>query len=47
METVMEKFESTDSEILFVLKDQKCLGYIEKVDILTSYREKLKSLRIE
>ncbi|MGX7666127.1 chloride channel protein [Flavobacterium pedocola] len=47
METVMEKFETTGYEILFVLKDHKCLGYIEKADILTSYREKLKSLRIE
>ncbi|MEW5677103.1 chloride channel protein [Flavobacterium enshiense] len=47
METVMEKFESSNTDILFVLKDQKCLGYVEKSEILTSYREKLKSLRIE
>lgn len=47
METVMEKFETTGYETLFVLKDNKCLGYIEKTEILTSYREKLKSLRIE
>lgn len=47
METVMEKFETTGYEILFVIKDKKCLGYIEKTEILTSYREKLKSLRIE
>jgi len=47
METVMEKFETTGYETLFVLKDNKCLGYIEKVDILITYREKLKSLRIE
>ncbi|MCG2612317.1 chloride channel protein [Flavobacterium sp. SM15] len=47
METVMGKFETSRYEILFVLKDNKCLGYIEKADILTTYREKLKSLRIE
>lgn len=47
METVMEKFETTGYDILFVMKDNKCLGYIEKAEILTSYREKLKSLRIE
>lgn len=47
METVMEKFETSNSELLFVLKDKTCLGYIAKVDILDAYREKLKSLRIE
>lgn len=47
METVMEKFETSNSEMLFVLKDKTCLGYIAKVDILDAYREKLKSLRIE
>jgi len=47
METVMEKFESSNSEMLFVLKDKTCLGYVAKVDILDAYREKLKSLRIE
>ena len=47
METVMEKFKTSNSELLFVLKDKTCLGYITKVDILDAYREKLKSLRIE
>lgn len=47
METVMEKFETTGYDILFVMKDNKCLGYIEKAEILIAYREKLKSLRIE
>lgn len=47
METVMDKFESSKSDTLFVLKDKICLGYIQKVDILDTYRDKLKSLRIE
>ncbi len=47
METVMEKFETSDSNILFVLKDKTILGYVEKVAILDTYREKLKSMRIE
>ncbi|HSD15300.1 MAG TPA: chloride channel protein [Flavobacterium sp.] len=47
METVMEKFETTNAALLFVLKDNKCLGYVTKVDILDTYREKLKSFRIE
>jgi CIC family chloride channel protein len=47
METVMEKFETTNASQLFVLKDDKCLGYVTKVDILDAYREKLKLFRIE
>lgn len=47
METAIEKFETTNAAQLFVLKDNKCLGYVTKVDILDTYREKLKSFRIE
>jgi chloride channel protein, CIC family len=47
METVIEKFETSNLDILFVLKGKTCLGYITKVDVLDTYREKLKSLRIE
>ncbi|WP_300570612.1 chloride channel protein [Flavobacterium sp.] len=47
METVMEKFEVADANILFVLKDKTILGYVEKIAILDSYRKKLKSMRIE
>ncbi|ESU28350.1 chloride channel protein [Flavobacterium limnosediminis JC2902] len=47
METVMEKFESSNASQLFVLKDNKCLGYVTKVAILDAYREKLKLFRIE
>lgn len=47
METVMEKFETHHTDILFVVKDQKYLGYISKIDVLENYREKLKDMRIE
>nr|WP_294937153.1 chloride channel protein [uncultured Flavobacterium sp.] len=47
LDTVLEKFKTADSDLLFVLKEKKCLGYITKVDILDTYRQKLKSLRIE
>ncbi|UUC44259.1 chloride channel protein [Flavobacterium cerinum] len=47
METVMDKFEANHTDILFVLKDQKYLGYISKIDVLENYREKLKDMRIE
>lgn len=47
MKTVLEKFKTSESPILFVLKGKTCLGYLAKVDILDAYREKLKSLRIE
>lgn len=47
METVMEKFESTNASQLFVLKDNKCIGFVTKIAVLDAYREKLKLFRIE
>lgn len=47
METVMGKFETSNATLLFVLKNKTCLGYVEKVSILGTYREKLKSMRVE
>jgi len=47
METVMEKFETHHTDILFVLKDNKYLGYISKIEVLETYRAKLKDMRIE
>lgn len=46
-ETVLEKFEISKTSILFYIEDHKCLGYIEKLSVLDTYRDKLKSLRIE
>ncbi|WP_286928041.1 chloride channel protein [Flavobacterium sp. UBA4197] len=47
METVMDKFDSNHTDILLVLKDKKYLGYLSKIEVLESYREKLKDMRIE
>lgn len=47
METVMDKFEKSNSTILIVLKEKTYLGYISKMDILKSYRQQLKAMLIE
>jgi CIC family chloride channel protein len=47
METVMEKFENSNSKILPVLKNGKFIGFISKHFVLIKYREKLKEMIIE
>lgn len=47
METIMEKFENSQSHILPVLKDSKFIGFMAKISILEKYREKLKAMIIE
>lgn len=47
METIMEKFETSEQNILPVLKSGKFYGLLNKVDVLEAYREKLKEMVIE
>ncbi len=47
METIMEKFESTNQPLLPVTKNGKFYGLISKIIILEAYREKLKEMIIE
>lgn len=47
METIMEKFETTNETLLPVTKNGKFFGLIAKVDLLEAYREKLKEMIIE
>jgi CIC family chloride channel protein len=47
METIMEKFESSDETILPVIKAGKFFGLLSKMDVLEAYREKLKEMVIE
>ncbi|MEC4003715.1 chloride channel protein [Flavobacterium sp. SUN052] len=47
METIMEKFETSNQMILAVLKNGKFFGLIAKLDVLEAYREKLKEMIIE
>ena len=47
METIMEKFESSNEMILPVVNNEKFYGLISKIEILEAYREKLKDLIIE
>jgi len=47
METIMEKFETTNETLLPVTKNGKFFGLISKVDLLEAYREKLKEMIIE
>ena len=47
MELIMEKFESTYSQILPVIRYNKFYGFISKIDVLETYREKLKEMTIE
>jgi len=47
METVMEKFESSHTDLLPVLNNRKFAGLISKIDLLERYREKLKEMIIE
>lgn len=47
MELIMEKFETTNSIILPVIRYDKFYGFISKIDILEAYRQKLKEMTIE
>ena len=44
---IIEKMEQTHSELLPVIKDGQFFGFISKMDILESYREKLQEMIIE
>lgn len=46
-DTVMDKFENTQTTVLPVLKDGNFTGLIYKLDILEEYRKKLKAVTIE
>lgn len=47
METIMNKFETTQQQILPVVQNKIFIGFISKADILEKYREQLKELVIE
>ena len=47
MEKVMNKFETSKTNILPVLKNEKYFGFISKSTALEAYRTKLKSMSIE
>ena len=47
METIMDKFETSNQTILPVIKNGKFFGLIAKVDLLEAYRDKLKEMIIE
>ena len=47
METIMEKFETSNQMILPIIKNSKFFGLLSKVDILEAYREQLKQMVIE
>ena len=47
MELIIEKFESTYSQILPVIRYNKFFGFISKVTILEAYRDKLKEMAID
>lgn len=47
IESIMEKFDAGDQEILPVTKDGKFYGFLSKIDILEAYRIKFKEMLIE
>jgi CIC family chloride channel protein len=47
METIMEKFETSNETILPVTKNGKFFGLISKINLLEAYRDKLKEMIIE
>lgn len=47
MESIMDKFETSNETVLPVIKYGKFFGLISKVEILEAYREKLKEMVIE
>lgn len=46
-EIIMNKFTESGMHKLFYVQENICLGYVKKIKILESYREKLNALRIE
>ena len=47
LETIMDKFDTSDCKVLPVLKDGTFLGFIHKQLVLEKYRHRLKSMIIE
>ena len=47
MEMVMNTFEKSNLEVLLVLKDNTCIGYLTKTKVLTLYRTTLKEMIVE
>jgi chloride channel protein, CIC family len=47
LESIMDKFETTNQTFLPVLKNGKFFGLLSKIDILVAYREQLKQMTIE
>lgn len=47
METIMDKFETSNEAVLPVTKNGKFFGLISKIELLEAYREKLKEMVIE
>ena len=47
IETIMNRFETTQQSILPVVQNKVFVGFISKADILEKYREQLKELVIE
>ena len=47
MESVMNTFDKSNLDVLLVLKNNNCIGYLTKINVLTLYRAKLKEMIIE
>lgn len=47
LESIMDKFETTNQTLLPVLKNGKFFGLLSKIDILETYRAQLKEMTIE
>lgn len=47
LEVIMEQFEKSNTTCLPITKSDKFYGTISKLDLLESYREKLKEMVIE
>lgn len=47
IDSIMEKFDSSNEDVLPVLKNGQFIGFISKIRILEKYREKLKAMVIE
>ena len=44
---IMKKFNESDVNKLYYISEDKCIGYVKKINILEAYREKLNDLRID
>ena len=47
LDSIMEKFEQTNADVLPVISNGKFQGFIAKIDILEEYRQSLKEMTIE